>query len=171
MKTINFRNDILPLKNQLYRLALRITLNAAEAEDVVQDTLIKVWNRRDSWETIGSIEAFSLTICRNLSLDRLRKQDNQNYSLDADATIQQPDGTANPYETTSQRDRVELIRQLIDALPEKQRSCIQLRDFEGKAYKEIAEVLEISEEQVKVNIFRARQAIKTKFKQLDDYGL
>lgn len=171
MKTINFRNDILPLKNQFYRLALRITLNAAEAEDVVQDTLIKVWNRRDSWETIGSIEAFCLTICRNLSLDRLRKQDNQNYSLDADATIQQPDGTANPYETTSQRDRVELIRQLIDALPEKQRSCIQLRDFEGKAYKEIAEVLEISEEQVKVNIFRARQAIKTKFKQLDDYGL
>lgn len=171
MKTINFRNDILPLKNQLYRLALRITLNAAEAEDVVQDTLIKVWNRRDCWETIGSIEAFCLTICRNLSLDRLRKQDNQNYSLDADATIQQPDGTANPYETTSQRDRVELIRQLIDALPEKQRSCIQLRDFEGKAYKEIAEVLEISEEQVKVNIFRARQAIKTKFKQLDDYGL
>lgn len=171
MKTINFRNDILPLKNQLYRLALRITLNAAEAEDVVQDTLIKVWNRRDNWETIGSIEAFCLTICRNLSLDRLRKQDNQNYSLDADATIQQPDGTANPYETTSQRDRVELIRQLIDALPEKQRSCIQLRDFEGKAYKEIAEVLEISEEQVKVNIFRARQAIKTKFKQLDDYGL
>ena len=171
MKTINFRNDILPLKNQLYRLALRITLNAAEAEDVVQDTLIKVWNRRDNWETIGSIEAFCLTICRNLSLDRLRKQDNQNYSLDADATIQQPDGTANPYETTSQRDRVELIRQLIYALPEKQRSCIQLRDFEGKAYKEIAEVLEISEEQVKVNIFRARQAIKTKFKQLDDYGL
>lgn len=133
--------------------------------------MIKVWNRRDNWETIGSIEAFCLTICRNLSLDRLRKQDNQNYSLDADATIQQPDGTANPYETTSQRDRVELIRQLIDALPEKQRSCIQLRDFEGKAYKEIAEVLEISEEQVKVNIFRARQAIKTKFKQLDDYGL
>ena len=70
-----------------------------------------------------------------------------------------------------QAKETESIRQLIDALPEKQRSCIQLRDFEGKAYKEIAEVLEISEEQVKVNIFRARQAIKTKFKQLDDYGL
>ena len=42
MKTISFRNDVLPLKNELYRLALRITLNSAEAEDVVQDTLIKV---------------------------------------------------------------------------------------------------------------------------------
>ena len=48
---------------------------------------------------------------------------------------------------------------------------MQLRDFEGKPYKEIAEIMEISEEQVKVNIFRARQAIKQRFKQLDNYGL
>ena len=43
MKKISFRNDVLPLKNELYRLALRITLNHAEAEDVVQETMIKVW--------------------------------------------------------------------------------------------------------------------------------
>ena len=78
MKTISFRNDILPLKNELYRLALRITLNNAEAEDIVQDTLIKVWNARERWNEIDSIEAYSLTIARNLSLDRIRKQDNQN---------------------------------------------------------------------------------------------
>jgi RNA polymerase sigma-70 factor (ECF subfamily) len=70
-----------------------------------------------------------------------------------------------------QKDRIELIHKLVDSLPEKQRSCIQLRDFEGKAYKEIAEVLDITEEQVKVNIFRARQAIKLKFKEFDNYGL
>ena len=45
MKNISFRNDVLPLKNVLYRLALRITLNKEEAEDIVQDTLMKVWNR------------------------------------------------------------------------------------------------------------------------------
>ena len=66
MKKISFRNDILPLKNELYRLALRITLNPAEAEDIVQETMIKVWNRRDQWDEIESIEAFCLTICRNL---------------------------------------------------------------------------------------------------------
>lgn len=74
MKNISFRNDVLPLKNELYRLALRITLNSAEAEDIVQDTLIKVWNKRDDWQNIDSIEAFSLTICRNISLDRLKNE-------------------------------------------------------------------------------------------------
>ena len=83
MKQISFQTDILPLKNDLYRMALRITMNAAEAEDVVQETMMKVWNRRDQWEQIESIEAFCLTICRNLSLDKVRRMDNQTQSLDA----------------------------------------------------------------------------------------
>ena len=78
MKKISFRNDILPLKNVLYRLALRITLNHEEAEDVVQDTLIKVWNKRDDWESIENIEAFSLTVCRNLSLDKNKRMGGSN---------------------------------------------------------------------------------------------
>ena len=49
MKKISFRNDILPMKDMLFRLAMRITLSREEAEDIVQDTLIKVWNKRDSW--------------------------------------------------------------------------------------------------------------------------
>ena len=70
-----------------------------------------------------------------------------------------------------QEDRVSLVRQIIDSLPEKQRSCMQLRDLEGKSYKEIAQVLDITEEQVKVNIFRARQMVKQKYLKLDNYGL
>ena len=170
MKKISFRNDVLPLKNQLFRLALRITLNNAESEDIVQDTLIKVWNRRDSWDEIESIEAFSLTICRNLALDHIKKQENRNDKLDEEST-ERPDDTSNPYEQMLQKDRIELIHKLVDSLPEKQRSCMQLRDFEGKSYKDIADVLGITEEQVKVNIFRARQAIKLKFKEFDNYGL
>ena len=49
MKNISFRNDVLPLKNELYRLALRITLNNAEAEDIVQETLIRVWKKKDEF--------------------------------------------------------------------------------------------------------------------------
>ena len=55
MQEISFRNDILPLKDKLFRLALRITFDRAEAEDVVQETLIRVWNKRDEWTKFGSI--------------------------------------------------------------------------------------------------------------------
>ena len=170
MKKVSFRNDVLPLKNELFRLALRITLNRVEAEDIVQDTLIKVWDRRFEWESIDSIEAFSLTVCRNLSLDRLRKKENSNDSLE-DVNIAEPVASSNPQDRMIQEDRVSLVRQIIDSLPEKQRSCMQLRDFEGKSYKEIAQVLDITEEQGKANIFRARQMVKQKDLKLDNYGL
>ena len=62
MNKISFQTDVLPLKNELFRLALRITQNSAEAEDVVQETMMKVWNRREQWSQIESIEAFCLTI-------------------------------------------------------------------------------------------------------------
>ena len=170
MKKISFRNDVLPLKNELFRLALRITLNRAEAEDIVQDTLIKVWNRRFEWENIESIEAFSLTVCRNLSLDRIKKKENTNDSLE-DVKVAEPLSSSNPQDRMIAEDKIKLVKQIVDGLPEKQRSCIQLRDFEGKTYKEIAEILEITEEQVKINIFRARQTVKQRYLKLDNYGL
>ena len=170
MEKISFRNDVLPLKNILYRLALRITLNNAEAEDIVQDTLIKVWDKREQWNEIDSIEAFSLTICRNLALDRIKRQEYHNESLE-DANVESSAHSDSPYEQTLRNNRLELVKKMIDALPEKQRSCMQLRDIEGKTYREIAEVLQISEEQVKVNIFRARKTVKERFKKIDDYGL
>ena len=164
MKTISFQSDILPLKNELYRMALRITMNAADAEDVVQETMMKVWNRRDQWNQIDSIEAFCLTICRNLSLDKVRRMDNQTQSLDAAYDPKDHGVASNPEEQAIQSDRIRLVRQMISQLPEKQRSCMQLRDMEGKSYKDIATILDITEEQVKVNIFRARQTIREKFK-------
>lgn len=170
MKNISFRNDVLPLKDVLYRLALRITLSHEEAEDIVQDTLINVWNRRDEWQTLESIEAYSMTICRNLALDAIKKKDNNNESIEqriAETSYQ----TSDPHELMIRKDRVEMVKQLVNKLPEKQRSCLQLRDFEGKTYKEIAEILAITEEQVKVNIFRARRSIKQQFDKAENYGL
>ena len=175
MKKISFRDDVLPLKNELFRLALRITLDKAEAEDIVQETMIKVWNRRGEWDAIDSIEAFCLTICRNMALDKVKAAAHRTASRTA-ATAEAaatPDTSygANPAEQAEQKDRVRLIRDIIGSLPEKQRCVMQLRDFEGKSYKEIAAILDISEEQVKVSIFRARQAIRQKFIETESYGL
>lgn len=170
MKEISFRNDILPLKNQLYRLALRITLSTEEAEDIVQETMLKVWSRRDKWQEIESIEAFCFTICRNLALDSMKRAGGKNASIDA-LPLERADETGTPLDIADSNNKIETVRRIVNSLPEKQRSCMQLRDFEGKPYKEIAEVLGISEEQVKINIFRARQTVREKFKKMNDYGL
>ena len=133
MKKVSFRNDVLPLKNQLFRLALRITLSREEAEDIVQDTMIKVWDKRYEWSNIDSIEAYSLRICRNLSLDRLKKRDNQNDSLEEEQldTVH----TSTPQDRLIDQDRLRVVKEIVDSRPEKQRSCMQKRDFEGKQYK------------------------------------
>ena len=169
MKKVSFQNDVLPLKNQLFRLALRITLSREEAEDIVQDTMIKVWDPRYEWSNIDSIEAYSLRICRNLSLDRLKKRDNQNDSFEEEQldTVH----TSTPQDRLIDQDSLRVVKEIVDSLPEKQRSSMQLRDFEGKQYKEIADILGITEEQVKVNIFRARQAVKQRFQKIEQYGL
>lgn len=170
MKKISFRNDVLPLKNEIYRLALRITMNKEEAEDIVQDTLIKVWDKRSIWSDISSIEAYSFRICRNLSLDRIKKKENKNDSLD-ESSFASLSSANSPQDNMIAKDGIVIVREIVASLPEKQRSCMQLREFEGKSYKEIADILAISEEQVKVSIFRARQTVKQLYLKLDNYGL
>ena len=168
MRIITFQADVLPLKNILFRLALRITQNRADAEDVVQETMMKVWNRRGEWQQIENMEAFCLTVCRNISLDKLRRMDRQVLSLEdtpTEAGGYDPidhSHSANPEQQAVQRDRLQQVRRIISQLPEKQRSCMQLRDIEGKSYRDIATILGITEQQVKVNIFRARQTVKEK---------
>lgn len=169
MQEISFRNDILPLKDKLFRLALRITFNRAEAEDVVQETLIRVWNKRDEWAQFTSVEAYCLIVARNLAIDRSERQDAQTVELTP--AMEQTSDASSPYEKLVSKERMSLIHRLIDELPEKQRLVMQLRDIEGESYKEIAIALGLTEEQVKVNLFRARQKIKQRFTEIEGYGL
>lgn len=169
MQEISFRNDILPLKDKLFRLALRITFDRAEAEDVVQETLIRVWNKREEWTRFGSMEAYCLTVARNLAIDRSERKEAQTVELTPD--MEQPSDASSPYEKLVTKERMTLIHRLMNGLPEKQRLIMQLRDIEGKSYKEIASVLNLTEEQVKVNLFRARQKIKQQFINIEGYGL
>jgi len=145
------------MKNVMYRMALRLTLNSQEAEDVVQDVMIKLWGMRERLDNVDNLEAFALRMTRNLAIDRQRMKVNNTENID--------DIEADRYvatDTNERREQVESIKNVMLQLPEKQRSAMQLRDFEGYSYKEIAEMLSMSEDQVKINIFRARQYIKTK---------
>ena len=169
MKKISFRNDILPLKDKLYRLALRITFDTAEAEDVVQDTLIRVWDKREEWGALQSVEAYCTTICKHLAIDRSQKKEHLHVELD-EATQAQPD-TSTPFEQLAAHDNLQLLQRLLSELPEVQQDIVQLREAEGKSYKEIATTLHLSEEQVKVYLFRARQKIRQKYAEIQKYGL
>ena len=169
MQEISFRNDILPLKDKLFRLALRITLDRAEAEDVVQDTMIRVWNKRDEWQQFESVEAYCLIVAKNLAIDRSQKKDAQNVELSPE--MAEEADTSGPYDRLVNNERMKIIHRLIDELPEKQRLIMQLRDIEGESYKDIAKVLQLTEEQVKVNLLRARQKVKQRYIEIDEYGL
>ena len=129
MQEISFRNDILPLKDKLFRLALRITLDRAEAEDVVQDTMIRVWNKRDEWQQFESVEAYCLIVAKNLAIDRSQKKDAQNVELSPE--MAEEADTSGPYDRLVNNERMKIIHRLIDELPEKQRLIMQLRDIEG----------------------------------------
>ncbi len=155
-------NDLLALKNPMYRLALRITLNSQEAEDIVQDVIIKIWKSPPQSPLqvedggVTNLKAYALKAVRNLALDRQRLKVNQTENIDG---MDFSSGSSIEH-TLEQQERIDLIRKAMEQLPEKQRSVMQLRDFEGYSYKEIADIMEISEEQVKVNLFRARQSIR-----------
>ncbi|MBP3774461.1 MAG: RNA polymerase sigma factor [Bacteroidaceae bacterium] len=167
---INFKADVLPLKNRLYRLALRITLHTGEAEDIVQETMIKVWAHRAELSGPQSAEAYSMTVCRNMALDYLARKESRHAALD-DAAHEQADNAASPFQQMARQDGLMWVGRLFDQLPEKQRTVMQLRDIEGKPYKEIAAILGITEDQVKVTLFRARQRIKEQFEKISRYGL
>ena len=158
MKKLSFRDDVLPLKDKIFRLALRITLNRAEAEDIVQDVLMRVWDRRGELADVASIEAYSL-----------QRKENSNASLD-DAPPTEAD-EATPDERMIRSERLDNIKRLFDRLPIPQRAAMQLRDVEGKSYKEISLITGQTEEQVKVNIFRARQYIRKQMEKIENYGL
>ena len=150
-------------------MALCITRNREEGEDIVQDTMLRVWNRREEWNVWETVEGFCLTICRNLAIDRSQKMDARHVELTPEVT-ELPDMAA-PDKLMERDERLGLLHRLIAELPEKQRTILQLRDVEGKSYKEIAEILQLTEEVVKVNLFRARQRIKLKYNEIDTYGL
>ncbi len=165
-----FEARVLPVKNKLFRFAFRLLGSSEEAKDVVQEVFIKVWNGREQLEQIQNMEAWCMRITKNLSLDKLRaRQRKFTDTLEESFDVQQEG--LSPHETTEMMESMVRINQLIAALPEKQRQVIHLRDVEGYSYNEICDILELDMNQVKVNLFRARNAVREKLVKMNAYGL
>lgn len=165
-----FENRVLPAKNKLFRFALRFLGNEDEAKDIVQEVFIRVWNGREEMAAVQNWEAWCMRITKNLSLDRIRvltrrktEPIEESFGLHHDALT--------PLESAEMGESIQKISQMMAALPEKQRQVMHLRDVEGYSYQEICEILEIDLNQVKVNLFRGRNAVREKMTKIDAYGL
>ena len=146
---MDFKQDILPLKNIIFRTALRIVISREEAEDIVQDCLLKIWKQIQQGEKILNLESYTLTMARNLALDRKALASTKVLSLNEQVHDHEDEHQLMPDEALIHNEGTSIIETLVDRLPEKQRTIIQLRDVEGKSYKDIAQVLGISESDVK----------------------
>jgi RNA polymerase sigma factor (sigma-70 family) len=165
-----FESRVLPVKNKLFRFAFRLLGSSEEAKDVVQEVFLKVWNGRDRIDEVQNIEAWCMRITRNLSLDRLRfKKRRATNPIEEGQEIRME--TLSPHEKAEIHESMERINDMIAALPEKQRQVIHLRDIEGYSYNEICDILELDMNQVKVNLFRARTAVREKLVKINAYGL
>lgn len=98
------------------------------------------------------------------------KKEHANLSIEtehADAC----DSARTPEEQLEYDDRLQRVHSLFNALPERLRTALQLRDIEGMTYQEAAEAMNMSEENFKVTLHRARKALKTQYEKFDNYGL
>lgn len=170
MREIDFRQDLLPLKDKIYRLGLRLTLNPQEAEDLTQDTLLRAWDKRGDLAEVDNVEAWCITVCRNLALDRIARKESGSLSVEAEGT-DVFDNAPLPDEQMEQDERLQSVGRIFDTLPERMRTALQLRDIEGMSYREAAEAMQMSEDLFRVTLHRARKAVKTQYEKLENYGL
>jgi RNA polymerase sigma-70 factor (ECF subfamily) len=161
MKQDKFKKNILPLIDKLFRLALSVTGNKQDAEDVLQDTLFQVWQKRDKWDSIQNLSAYCFRAIRNNAINKISLKGNQQESIPEHFDI--PEYKSTIQERLEEEEQTEMLEEYIRHLPEKQRTIFQLRTVEEFSYKQIAEILNLTEEQVKVNLFRARQKLKAFF--------
>jgi RNA polymerase sigma-70 factor (ECF subfamily) len=163
MQSIQFKNDVLIHKDLMYRLALRILKNEEDANDIVQDSLLKLWDKRKVLTDIKNIKSFSMTMVRNACIDLIRKHKPE---TNKEQLILQRTDYLNPEKKLVISDQLRMVRNIIDQMNEQQREVIQLREVEGLDYDEIAEITGLSINNLRVIISRARKEIKSKMIQM-----
>jgi len=168
MSTEQFKKDILPFQNKLYRYALSIVFDAELAKDIVQEVFLKVWTKRGELQKISNKEAWCVRITRNLALDKLKAANRKNVDLTYAANHFV--GDANPARQTEEKDLIASIYEAMKGLSPQQKEIFRLRDLLGYTNKEIKALMDLSDSQVKVNLYRARQKIKAKLGKLINYG-
>lgn len=158
MTNRRFRRLVKTHQDRLYSVAVHLLGHSGEAEEVVQDSFVKLWERLDELEE-GRILPWLLRVTRNACLDLLRRRQVQiayAVSNGAERTVEE----RTPADSVGQTHLRRELRSAIEGLDEPFRSLIVLREIEGYAYNDIGEALDLSESQVKVYLHRARRKLR-----------
>jgi len=158
MRIEDFNQLVSSMKDKMYRLALRIVRNEEDAHDVVQESFLKIWKKREKIEQVTNQAAYCMTITRNMSIDKLRGK-KMNLS-DIDEQYDLKAKIADPENAYIASDQYNRLIEIVNSLPENHKTVIQLRDVEGYTYKEISEITGYSVEKVKVYLHRARTRLR-----------
>lgn len=154
MTALEFKQRFMPFHRLLYRVAYHLTGNAQDAEDLLQDTYLKLWTKRDDLPPDAQTEAYLITLMRNLYRDQRRLKSNIVHET------YEPDKSYEPYEEEEEvlDNRAEL-QELIERLPDKQRAVMKAHIVEDKTYEEIQRDTGLSNGNIRVIISRAKQTI------------
>nr|WP_321353795.1 RNA polymerase sigma factor [uncultured Draconibacterium sp.] len=137
--------------DRLYRFVLKSIKDVHMAEDIVQDSFEKLWKNRENVDG-KKVKSYLFTTAYHTMIDRIRKEKRSTFVEDLSLP---EEGRENNYSDLS-----EILTEAVNKLPEIQRMVVLLRDYEGYNYKEIGELTNLSESQVKVYIYRARLFLK-----------
>jgi RNA polymerase sigma-70 factor (ECF subfamily) len=162
-----FKKDIIPLQRKLFAFALKMVENETEAEDIVQETFLKLWNIRGQLGTVTNSAAFAMQITKNACIDTVRKRKSTVEADDFHVGINDD----NPGSDVEKADSILLIRKIIENLPELQKHIIRMRDIEDYELYEIAEITGTQVSAVTVNLSRARKKVREQYTRIMNYKL
>ncbi|GGG47446.1 DNA-directed RNA polymerase sigma-70 factor [Croceivirga lutea] len=168
MQQKEFIDLVMPFRDKLYRMAKRLLVSREEAEDAVQEIIMKLWSKSDSISKYRSVEAFAMTMTKNFCLDRLKSKQAGNLKLVHSNYKDENSAIQRSIET---RDSVSWVEKIMDELPEQQKMVLQLRDIEDYDYDEIAEMLGMKPTAIRVTLSRARKTVREKLIEKHNYGI
>lgn len=165
MDSQQFSTLYMPYSRKLYAIAFRIVRRAVEAEDVVQEVYLKAWQMRDALPKGLEAEAWLVTMTKNLCIDLLRTRHTADDEVsDLAPPPDEPDTCAE--ERIEQRDQLNQTLRLVSQLSEIQQTIVRMRLMDDIEFEEIARATGLSEVNVRVQLTRARQRLKSLATQL-----
>ncbi|WP_280766885.1 sigma-70 family RNA polymerase sigma factor [Parabacteroides sp. PFB2-10] len=162
-----FKETVVSLRERLLHISLRLIENEADAEDVVQEVFLKLWQMRDALDQYRSVEALAVTMTKNLTLDKIKLRKPQGDEQDL---LRIETETRNPALLLEQQDAVACIRRLIEQLPNLQQTIIRMKDVEGYELAEIADITGTQIEAVRSNLSRARKKVREHYLAIHTYN-